>query len=101
MSRQLDQVREERERKRELALIRALEYELPDILDGQGIILRGFSVIWQEPNCLLTLRAVIGGKKMVSHMGGISVIDSILNAVSAAKSERLRWKADKWPGRRA
>lgn len=97
MTRQLEVVQEERELKRQSALVRALEFELPGILEMQGITLLGFAVKWDAYDCLLTLKADFGGKRQVAFCGGSSVVDSILKAVSAAKGERLRWKVDKYP----
>lgn len=94
MSRQLEQVQEDRETKRREALVRALEYELPGVLEIQGIQLRGFAVKWDAYDCLMTIKAEFAGERQVAFVGGGSVIDCILKAVQAAKYDRLRWKAD-------
>ncbi len=94
MSRQLEQVREERETKRRDALIRCLEYELPGALEMQGTTLIGFAVKFDAYDCLMTLKADAGGERQVAFVGGSGIVDCILKSVQAAKADRLRWKKD-------
>lgn len=98
MSRQLDQVREERETRRRDALVRALEFELAGALESQGITLIGFAVKFDAYECLLTIKADIGGVRKVAFVGAGSPIDCILKGVQGAKATRLRWKKDVYPG---
>lgn len=98
MTRQLEQVQEDRETRRRDAVIRALEYELPGSLESQGITLIGFAVKWDAYECLMTLKADIGGVRKVAFVGAGSPIDCILKAVQGAKATRLRWKKDIYPG---
>ena len=94
MSRQLEQVREERETKRRDALIRCLEYELPAALELQGTTLTGFAVKYDAYECLMVIKAIAGGERQVCFIGGSSVVDCILKSVQAARADRLRWKKD-------
>lgn len=94
MSRQLDQVREQRETKRRDTLVKCLEYELPGVLEMQGITLIGFAVKFDAYECLMTIKADVGGERNVAFVGGSSIIDCILKSVQAAKAERLRWRKD-------
>lgn len=96
MSRQLEIIQEERATKRCAALTRALEYELPGILEMQGIVLSGFSMKYDAYESLMTIRAVIGGDSQKAFVGAGSPVDCILKAVQAAKAERLRWSKDKY-----
>lgn len=96
MSRQQDIIQEERETKRRNALVKALEYELPGVLETQGITLLGFAVKYDAFECLMTLKAEVGGERQVAFVGGGSIISCILKAVQAANYDRLRWKADKY-----
>lgn len=96
MSRQLELVKEERETKRRTALVRALEYELPGSLEIQGIVLTGFSMKYDAFECLMTVRADIGGEAQKAFIGAGSPIDCILKCVQAAKADRLRWSKDKY-----
>lgn len=94
MSRQLEQVQEQRETKRREALVRALEYKLPGALETQGITLIGFAVKYDAYDCLLTIKADVGGVRQVAFIGGSSVVDCILKATQAASADRLRWRED-------
>lgn len=96
MSRQLELVREERETKRRSALVKALEYELPGVLESKGIVLTGFSMKYDAYECLMTVRTVIGGEANKAFVGAGSPIDCILKATAAAKADRLRWSPDKY-----
>ena len=94
MSRVLEQVKEERETARRNALVAALEYKLPGTLETQGITLTGFAVKYDAYECLMTIKADIGGARHVSFVGGGSVMDCIIKSVRAAEADRLRWKED-------
>lgn len=94
MSRQVEQVQEERETKRRDALVKALEYSLPGHLETQGITLLGFAVKYDAYECLMTIKADVGGTRKVAFVGAGSVVDCILKAEQAAAANRLRWKVD-------
>lgn len=96
MSRQLDQIAEERETKRRVALVKALEFELPGVLASKGIEMVGFAVKYDAFECLMTIKADIDGVRQVCFVGGGGVIDCILRSVTAAKHDRLRWRVDKY-----
>lgn len=96
MSRQLELVTEQRETKRRVALVKALEYELPGSLETKGILLTGFSMKYDAYECLMTLRADIGGVSQKAFVGAGSPIDCILKATAAAKADRLRWSKDQY-----
>lgn len=94
MSRQLEVARELRESKRRDALVRALEFELEGTLKSQGIQLTGFAARFDAWECLITLKAEVGGGRQVSFCGASTFIEAILKATDAAKYDRLRWKED-------
>lgn len=96
MSRQLELIKEERETKRRDALVRALEYALPGSLEVRGVMLTGFSMKYDAFECIMTIRADIGGVAEKAFVGAGSPIDCILKAVQAAKNDRLRWSKDKY-----
>ena len=101
MSRQLEQIQEERATRRRDAVVRALEFELPGSLETKGITLLGFAMKYDAYECLMTLKADVGGKRQKAFVGAGSPIDCILKAVQAAGADRLRWSEDKWPGKQA
>jgi hypothetical protein len=98
MSRQLEQALEQRETKRRDALVRALEYGLEGALEAQGITLIGFALKFDAYECLMTIKADVGGVRKVAFVGAGSPIDCILKAEQGASATRLRWKKDIYPG---
>lgn len=96
MSRQLEQAAEDRERARQLSVIRALEYGLVAALSNQAAELRGFSVRYEEHNCLLTLRADINGRRHVAFVAADTMMNCIIRADREAVSNRLSWQRDKY-----
>lgn len=96
MTRQLEQLKELRDTKRRDALIRALEYELPGSLEVKGITMIGFALKYDAYECLMTLKADVGGTRSVAFVGAGTPIDCILKAVQAATNDRLRWREDRY-----
>lgn len=96
MTRQLEQLREDRETKRRDALVQALEFGLAGTLETQGITLLGFALKYDAFECLMTLKVEVGGDRQVAFIGTSSPIDCILRAVQAAQSDRLRWRKDRY-----
>lgn len=96
MSRQLEQIVEERTARRNLALIRALEFELVGTLKTKGIDLLGFSLKIDPFECLMTLRANVDGGRQVAFIGSDGIPNTIIKAVIAAKRDQLVWREDKY-----
>lgn len=96
MSRQLEQKTEERTARKQVALVRALEFEMAGSLEAVGITMVGFAIKWDAWECLLTLKADIGGVRNVAFIGSDSPINAILKTVAATQNDRLRWKVDKY-----
>lgn len=96
MSRQLDQKIEERETARRGALVKALDFGIVGALESQGIELLGFAFKYDDFNCLMTIKAVIGAKKSVAFIGSDTVINCILKCQSAARNDALKWRADQY-----
>lgn len=93
MTRQLDLEKEVRESKRRDALIRALDYGIVGALENQGIELIGISIKHDAFNCLLTLRADIGGSRQVCFVGSDSIVNCFLKAESDASRNELKWRS--------
>jgi len=96
MTRQIEQAQEERQTKRRDAVIKGLEYELPGALEMRGITMLGFAVKFDAYDCLMTIKADVGGTRRVCFIGGSSVVDCIIKSVQAAKADRLRWRDDEY-----
>lgn len=78
------------------AVYRALEFELAGSVEAGGSILIGLSAKMSAWDCLLTLRAVQGGDKVVCFVGSDSLANCFLKAVRDAQQDMLRWKPDQY-----
>jgi hypothetical protein len=96
MSRQLDAAAEDREEARRMKLIRAVEFGLVDTLENMGAELRGFSLVYAEFSCLLTLKADFNGVRHVSFVATDSIMNCLIKADTDAATNSLRWKPDKY-----
>lgn len=96
MSRQLDQKKEIYETARRDALVKALEYSLVGSLETQGIELQGIAIRYDPFNVLMTIKADIAGKRMVSFVGSDTLMNVFLKADSMSRSTVLKWKADQY-----
>lgn len=96
MSRQLDIKTEQRESLKRDELVKALEYGIVGGLQAQGIELLGFSLKYDAFNCLLTIRADVGGARSVCFIGSDSIINCFLKAQREANSHGLVWKPDQY-----
>jgi len=96
MTRQLEQKQEQRVTARNNALVRALDYGIVGGLESQGIELLGIAIKHDAFNCLLTLKAYVGGEYMVAFIGSDTMINCFLKAESEAKNQTLHWRADKY-----
>ncbi len=99
MSRQLDQATEIREAHKRDQLVRALEFGIVGALEGQGVELIGFAIKYDAYNCLLTVRADIGGDRFVAFVGSDSIINCFLKAEAEALDAGLHWNRDKYHAR--
>lgn len=96
MTRQLDSVHEERQRKANLALVVAIEFGLEDAVARSGGELLGFSAKLSGGDCLLVLRARFPGGSQVAFVGGGTLADALRKAVREGNGDRLTWRADKY-----
>lgn len=96
MSRQIDQKGEDRARKKNDRLAKALDYGLVEALDSQGAELLGIAIKHDAYFCLLTIKAEVGGLKMVAFVGSDSIANCFLKAQRDASQGELHWRADKY-----
>jgi hypothetical protein len=94
MSRQLDLEAEERTRRQQDFLIRAIEFDLVGSLAHQGVTLLGFSASLDDENVLIVLRAEIGGVRRVAFVYSDTLSNAITKCTRWAKQDRLRWRQD-------
>lgn len=98
MSRQLEQVAEERQRRRALAIVSAIEFELERSVGLSGRVLLGFSVKGMVEDSLLVLRAMNGEEAEVAFVGGEDLGSALIKACREARKDKLRWRADRYGG---
>lgn len=94
MTRHLDADHEERQSKRRDACVNALEYELPIALRLQDIEFYGFSVKYDDYECLMTLKADVHGVRSVAFVASDGPVGCVIKATKMARAQRLRWKED-------
>lgn len=96
MSRQLEVEIERRESKKRDALVKALEFGLVGALEAQGIMLLGLALKFDGYDCLMTVKADVGGVRRVAFVGSDTIINCILKAEGAALNGGLRWRDDQY-----
>jgi hypothetical protein len=98
MSRQLEQVVEERTARRYKAIVAAVEYELESALSRAGAELTGLAVKLRPGECLVVVKAILAGRPQVAFVGAEDFGSCLIKAVRLARSDKLRWKADEYGG---
>lgn len=96
MSRQLEQHVEDRSRRRHLAIVAAVEYELVEAVSYAGGQLHGFSVKLSGGDCLITLRLNLAGKEQISFVGGADLGSCLIKAVRLARADELKYRPSKF-----
>lgn len=96
MTRQGDVQIETREAARQLALVKAVEFELAGAVAHMGGTMLGFAIRYDDVECLLTYKAEFEGKRKVAFVGSDTIMNCLIKAASMAKNNRLRWKNDRY-----
>ena len=96
MSRQLEQVIEERAAKEEAALLRNIYGGLRDSVRHVGAEMQGISVSYRGEGVLLTVRADFPAGRMVCFVGADDLGAAFAKSGREVKSGRARWREDKW-----
>lgn len=99
MTRQLEQVHEERQGRRARAAVNALEYDLVGSVAHAGGELTGLSVKLSGPDCLITVKAVLPGGRMVAFVGAETFLDALVKVCRVARADKLHWRADRYVGK--
>lgn len=96
MTRQLEVEVEERETRRRDALVKALDYGLVGALSQHGVELLGLAAKWDAWDCLITLKAEVGGVRSVAFVGSDSLINALIKCARDASQDKLKWRQDKY-----
>jgi len=89
---------EDRSNKRHAAIIRAVEFELANVLQSAGRDLTGIAVKLYPGECLLVLKAANGEGAEVCFVGAEDFGGTLIKAVRECRQDKLRWKADEYGG---
>ena len=98
MSRQLEQVLEDRNAGRRKEIIIAVEYGLVQAVERSGAILTGFTFKDRGSDCILVLKAVLAGRSQVAFVGSDDLGGCLVKAVRLGNSDKLNWQADQYLG---
>lgn len=96
MTRQLEQQREITQRKNDVEVLRLLEYGLVEDVALSGTVLTGFSVRLNGIEALVTLRGTLAGRSQVCFVGAGDIPQAFRKAGKLARTDRLKWRADKF-----
>lgn len=96
MTRHLDAEVEERQSRQDAALLKAVHFGLQGAVAHNGYELLGFSVRIDEYECLVTLRAMLEGERVVAFVGAETLAAAFVKVVRDGKRDKLTWRADKW-----
>lgn len=96
MTRQLEVEQEKVAIAKRNHLVKALEFGIVGALESQGIELLGFAAKYDAFNCLLTVKAYVGGVRSVCFIGSDSIINCFLKLESEASRNELKWRPDKY-----
>lgn len=98
MSRQLEQVIEERSRKRGLLIVMAIEYGLAEAVQRAGGQPTGIAVKGILGDCLIVVKATFPGGPQVAFVGAEDFGSALIKCVRLAAADKLLWRADKYGG---
>lgn len=96
MTATLTKRREQHQEVVEKEILAAVEFELVGSIAHAGGVLTGFSVKFSDSDCLMTLRAVIGSRPMVSFVGCPDLSSCFRKAVVEAYHDGLKWRKDEF-----
>lgn len=96
MSRQLEQVSEDRAARRRKLLLKAVTGGLEDAVGRAGGELRGLSLKLGDYEVLMTLRAEFPAGSMVGFVGGADVEACYIKGMNLAGNDQMKWREDKW-----
>lgn len=96
MTRQLDQWREDSQHKKDVEVLRLLEYGLLEDVARSGAVLQGFSVRLNGVEALVTLRGDMAGRPQVCFVGAGDLPQALRKVGRLARSDKLKWREDKY-----
>ena len=98
MSRQLEQVAEDRSARRRQEIVIAVEYGLAAAVERSGGILTGFTFKDRGSDCIMVVKAILAGRAQVAFVGSDDLGGCLVKAVRLGNSDKLNWRADQYFG---
>lgn len=96
MSSEMDLKHELKATKRRDALVRALEFGIIGALEFNGIELQSMSIKPGDFDCLIVVKAIVAGKRVVAFISSDSMVNALLKLAHTAQQGTLRWKPDRY-----
>lgn len=96
MTRQLDAIHERRTKKRQLAIVAAVEYALQGAIEHSGAEYLGFAAKCMPGECLVTIKGILAGRAQVAFVGAEDLGGALIKAVRLGRSDKLKWKPDRY-----
>lgn len=99
MSRQLEQLAEERQALRSKRILVAVEFGLEEAVRLNGGVFLGFSIRCDGGEALMVVKASMDGEMQVSFVGAEDMGACLIKAEREARRDNLKWREDKWNGK--
>lgn len=96
MSRQLDQIQEQRTARRHLEIVKAVEYALQGAVERSGGEYHGFAYKHHEGDGLLIIKALFPSGQQVAFCGASDLGSCLTKATRLGNQDNLPWRADKY-----
>lgn len=96
MSRQLEQLTEERSERKRQAVLHAVYGGIDSAISAKGLRLAGMSIKLTGGDCLLTLRAANGDGTIVGFIGAGDLPDALAKAVREVHTDQVKWRPSKY-----
>lgn len=96
MSRQLEQRREDAQKKRDQKILQAVEYGIVDDVGRAGGVFTGFGLRYGPAECLVTVRATVAGRQQIAFVGAEDLGGCLIKLCRLARQDKLVWRADKY-----
>lgn len=98
MSRQLEQVNEDRNRRRYNKIVECVEFDLHRAITHAGGQLTGFAYKARPSDTLLIIKADFPAGSLVAFVGADDLGTALIKAVREGYGDKLRWREDSYRG---
>lgn len=96
MSRQLEQVREEKQKKLDAAVLLSLEGGLVEAVGRAGGDLVGIAIHWRGDGWLAIVKVELAGRRQIAFVGAETLAKLFVKITREANRDKLSWRDDKY-----